>query len=39
MKWFTPKHVVEAFKKGELTRHQVVMNRNMARSRDLLPVD
>ena len=33
MKWFTPEHVVEAFKKGELTRHQVVMNRNMARSR------
>ncbi|HBH8321847.1 TPA: hypothetical protein KXY91_004940, partial [Escherichia coli] len=24
---------VSAFKKGELTRHQVVMNRNMARSR------
>ncbi len=33
MKWFTPEHVVEAFKKGELSRHQVVMNRNMARSR------
>ncbi|MBB9605945.1 hypothetical protein FSJ88_025870, partial [Escherichia coli] len=33
MKWFTPEHVVSAFKKGELTRHQVVMNRNMARSR------
>ena len=33
MKWFIPEHVVEAFKKGELTRHQVVMNRNMARSR------
>ncbi|EJD2216788.1 hypothetical protein M1R09_004766, partial [Escherichia coli] len=33
MKWFTPEHVVEAFKKGELTRHQIVMNRNMARSR------
>lgn len=33
MKWFTPEHVVQAFKKGELTRHQVVMNRNMARSR------
>ncbi|HCS4959513.1 TPA: hypothetical protein ORQ50_004643, partial [Escherichia coli] len=28
-----PEHVVSAFKKGELTRHQVVMNRNMARSR------
>lgn len=26
MKWFIPEHVVEAFKKGELTRHQVVMN-------------
>ncbi|AHE61738.1 hypothetical protein GEZ65_22455 [Escherichia albertii] len=33
MKWFISEHVVEAFKKGELTRHQVVMNRNMARSR------
>ncbi|HHP7798942.1 TPA: hypothetical protein ACSHBX_004502 [Escherichia coli] len=33
MKWFTPEHVISAFKKGELTRHQVVMNRNMARSR------
>lgn len=33
MKWFTPEHVVKAFKKGELTRHQIVMNRNMARSR------
>ena len=33
MKWFTPEHVIQAFKKGELTRHQVVMNRNMARSR------
>ena len=33
MKWFIPEHVVEAFKKGELTRHQVVMNPNMARSR------
>ncbi|EEU1439873.1 hypothetical protein ACSVW7_004269 [Escherichia coli] len=33
MKWFTPEHVVAAFKKGELSRHQVVMNRNMARSR------
>lgn len=29
MKWFTSEHVVEAFKKGELTRHQVVMNRNI----------
>lgn len=28
MKWYTPEHVVEAFKKGELTRHQVRMNRN-----------
>ena len=28
---YTGKHVVQAFKKGELTRHQVVMNRNMAR--------
>ena len=35
MKWFTLEHVVSAFKKGELTRHQVVMNRNMARSRGL----
>lgn len=25
MKWFTSEHVVEAFKKGELSRHQVVM--------------
>ncbi|ENA6949094.1 hypothetical protein MLG95_00415 [Escherichia coli] len=33
MKWFTPEHVVAAFQKGELTRHQIVMNRNMARSR------
>ncbi|MEF6003383.1 hypothetical protein U9437_22715 [Escherichia coli] len=33
MKWFTSEHVIEAFKKGELTRHQIVMNRNMARSR------
>ncbi|EJN9893650.1 hypothetical protein NR813_002283 [Escherichia coli] len=33
MKWFTSEHVISAFKKGELTRHQVVMNRNMARSR------
>lgn len=33
MKWFTSEHVIEAFKKGELSRHQVVMNRNMARSR------
>lgn len=31
MKWYTPEHVVEAFKKGELTRHQVRMNRNTAR--------
>lgn len=33
MKWFTPEHVVAAFQKGELARHQIVMNRNMARSR------
>ncbi|WP_089612856.1 hypothetical protein [Escherichia coli] len=31
MKWYTTEHVVEAFKKGELTRHQVRMNRNTAR--------
>ncbi len=24
MKWFTPEHVVEAFKKGELTRHLIL---------------
>ena len=33
MKWFTSEHVVQALKKGEITLHQVEMNRNMESSR------
>ncbi|HBP4664323.1 TPA: hypothetical protein L5121_002697 [Escherichia coli] len=33
MKWFTPEHVVSAFKRGEMSRYQVRQNRNTARRR------
>jgi len=33
MKWFTVKDVVDAFKRGDITRYQIRMNRNTARRR------
>lgn len=33
MKWYTPNDIVEAFKRGEMSRYQVRQNRNTARRR------